>query len=112
MLERLDKCRSVGLDGISLRVLKLCICCCIFLTNKSKFTEDIAEWSFAGGLEVCQVTHIYKKGPTKLPSSYRPIAVLQTLSPTFEIVIPQLRKRLLQYSCDEQFGFEPTGTYF
>ena len=83
-----------------------------FLTNKSKFTEDIAEWSFAGGLEVCQVTHIYKKGPTKLPSSYRPIAVLQTLSPTFEIVIPQLRKRLLQYICDEQFGFEPTGTYF
>ena len=51
--ERLDECRSVGLDGITLRVLKLCMCCCIFLANKSKFTEDSAEWSFARGLEVC-----------------------------------------------------------
>ena len=61
-------------------------------------------WKFA------RVTHIHNKGPTKLPSSYRPIVMLPRLSPTFEIVLPQLRKQYLQYICDEQFEFEPTGT--
>ena len=49
-----------------------------------------------------------QEGPTSSPSNYRPISVLPTLSTTFErVLLPQLRKRLLQYIPDEQFGFMP-----
>ena len=111
VLERLDECKSVGLDGVSPRVLKRCAAA-LSLPITRLFQKIVRSGVFPEAWKVARVTPIHKKGPTSSPSNYRPISVLPTLSTTFErVLLPQLRKRLLQYIPDEQFGFVPnTGT--
>ena len=74
------------------------------------FQKSVRSGVFSQAWKVGRVTPIHKKGPTTSPSNYRPISVLPTLSNTFErVLLPQLRKRLLQYIPDEQFGFVPNS---
>ena len=51
---------------------------------------------------------VHKRGSRSLPANYRPISVLSVLSSSFErAILPQLRRRLLQFIPPEQFGFVP-----
>ena len=111
VLKKLDESKSVGLDGVSPRVLKQCA------GPLSKpitrlFQKIVRTGIFPKSWKIARVTPIHKKGPSTLPSNYRPISVLPTLSTTFErVLLPQLRSCLLPYIPDEQFGFVPgTGT--
>ena len=110
VLKKLDESKSVGLDGVSPRVLKQCA------GPLSKpitrvFEKNVRTGIFPKSWKIARVTPIHKKGPSTLPSNYRPISVLPTLSTFERVLLPQLRSCLLPYIPDEQFGFVPgTGT--
>ena len=111
VLKKLDESKSVGLDGVSPRVLKECAT--LLSVPLTRLFQMIARSGiYPQTWKVTRVTPIHKRGPTASPSNYRPISVLPTLSTTFkQILLPQLSRRLLQYIPEEQFGFVPnTGT--
>ena len=104
-----SECKSVGLDGVSRRVFKQCAAA-PSLSTTQLFQKFVRSGVFPQAWKVGRVTPIYKEEPTTSPSNYRPISVLPTLSNTFErVLLPQLRKQLLQYIPDEQFGFVPNS---
>ena len=83
VLERLDECKSVGLESVSPRVLKRCATA-LSLPIMRLFQKIVRSRVFPEAWKVARVTPIHKKGPTSSPSNYRPISVLPTLSTTLE----------------------------
>ncbi len=82
-LKKLNVNKSAGTDGVGPRVLKLAADLITpsitFLINKS-----ISSGTFPNKFKHARVTPIHKGGSADIPSNYRPISVLCTVSKIFE----------------------------
>ncbi|CAN0002809.1 unnamed protein product, partial [Heterosigma akashiwo] len=105
VLRALDESKSVGLDGVSPRVLKHCAKDLDGpLARLFQKVERAAD--FPDSWKVTRVTPVYKKGDATDPKNYRPVSVLPTLGTTFErVLMPQLSSFLNEHIPPEQFGF-------
>lgn len=109
IINNLDSNSSVGVDGISTKVIK---CVKELIKNRLtiSFNKLLNDGSFPDSLKIAKVTPIYKSGTRTDPGNYRPISVLPILSKIFEKVI---HTRLLNYLnsinffFDRQYGFRP-----
>ena len=102
----LDESKSVRLDGVSPRVLRQCAGALSY--PLFKLFRKILSATYPQSWKTSRVTPVHKRGSRSLPANYRPISVLSVLSSSFErAILPQLRRRLLQFIPPEQFGFVP-----
>ena len=79
ILENLDESKSVGLDGVSPRVLKQCAAVLSMLLTRL-FQTIVRSGVFQKAWKLARVTPTHKRGSTTSPSNYRPISVLPTLA--------------------------------
>ena len=85
--------KSSGHDGISNEILK----CCSPITEKysgRSFNDCIEKQVFPERLKFAKVLLLFKKGDESLPSKYRPISLLSSLSKVFEKL---LHKRIVKF---------------
>ena len=108
-IQQLKNKKSVGLDGISVKILKMSkeviirpIC---YLINKS-ITSGIVPKKW----KVAKIVPLHKKGDKANPNNYRPISILPCLSKILERVV---QKQLVEHLNKnnlltiEQSGFRP-----
>lgn len=94
LIKSLNVNKATGLDGIGPRVLTLCPDS-LSVPIASIINNSIASGIFPSMLKEACVFPIYKNGPKYIPSNYRPISILNTISKIFEKhVISQLNKYL------------------
>ena len=106
VLQKTDSKKSIGIDGISTKFLKICLFLIPIL--KIIFNKSLEFHKFPDIWKTALVKALYKGGDRKLFSNYRPISVLPIISKIFErLVYNQLfdfvsENKLLS---DNQFGF-------
>ena len=88
--------KSVGVDGISPYILKLCsfelVKCLTFIVNRS-----ISEGCVPQRWKIAKIIPIFKKGDKSNPDHYRPISLLPCVSKVLERVI---QRQLIQFLID------------
>ena len=108
-IQQLKNKKSVGLDGISVKVLKMSKDVIVrpitFLINKS-----ITQGKVPNKWKIAKIIPLHKKGDRSISNNYRPISILSCLSKILEKVI---QKQLVQHLnrnnilTIEQSGFRP-----
>ena len=108
-VQQLKNKKSVGLDGISVKIIKMSkeviirpIC---YLINKS-ITSGIVPKKW----KVAKIVPLHKKGDKTIPNNYRPISILSCLSKILERVVQKQLVQHLQINnilSIEQSGFRP-----
>ena len=99
--------KSVGEDGIDVRVLKKAAQV-VSPYLKTAFNKCISEGVFPQCMKIAKVVPIFKTGEKNVASNYRPISILGNLSKVLEKII---HKRLMNYLekfsllADNQYGF-------
>ena len=97
VLEKLDESKSVGLDGVSPRVLKQCA---TVLSCSAPDTTVCKEWDLPTIMEGRKSDTYPQKRAFYFTLQLLAISVLPTLSTTFErVLLSQLSRWLLQYIC-------------
>ena len=107
LLTRLNINKSAGTDNIGPKVLKIAAPI-IFKPLTHIINLSIATCTFPDKLKEAKITPIYKKGDKSIPSNYRPISILPTLSKIFEKhLASQIRNFLSDFDLlvKEQSGF-------
>lgn len=83
IINNLDSNSSVGLDGISTKVIK-CVKDLIIAPLTVTFNKLLQDGSFPNSLKIAKVIPIHKSGTKTEPGNYRPISVLPILSKILE----------------------------
>ena len=107
MLQKLNICKSAGIDALGPRILKLAAPV-ITKPITHLINISIKEAIFPDDLKMAKITPIYKKGERSDPGNYRPISILPTLSKIIEKhIASQLRDFLQSFDLlqKEQSGF-------
>ena len=109
LIRKLKNKKSIGLDGISVFVLKLSAKVIAptltYLINKSMKTGK-----FPNSWKAAKIVPIHKNGDKSFPGNFRPISLLPCVSKILERVV---QRQLLDYLhknnilCVEQSGFRP-----
>ena len=108
-LSRLDESKSVGLDGVASKPIKLAkesLCSSI----KDLVNQSLSEGTFISEWKSAKVIPLHKKGDVNEVKNYRPISVLSATSKILErIVHSQFYNYLTKHSILSklQFGFRP-----
>lgn len=102
IINNLDSNASVGLDGISTKVIK-CVKDSVKTQLTKCFNKLLDAGSFPDTLKIAKITPIHKSGTKAEPGNYRPISVLPVLSKVLEKV---LHTRLQNYLDSINFFFE------
>ena len=105
VVAHLDPTKSVGDDDISPRVLKQCASSlCSPLT--ALFRKICHSSILPSCWKISHITPIHKRSLHTAPTTYRPVAVLPTLSNVFERVLqPRQKKHINPFIPPQQFGF-------
>jgi len=77
---------SRGIDGISMKLLK-CVSDIIVKPITFLVNQAITSGTFPNKLKIAKVMPVYKKDDNTLPTNYRPISILPTVSKIFEKVL-------------------------
>ena len=107
IIAKLKNKKSVGMDGINVRVLKKAAHI-VSPYLKTAFNKCVSEGVFPQSMKIAKVIPIFKAGEKNLASNYRPISILGNLSKIFEKVI---HRRLMNYLekfsilLENQYGF-------
>ena len=107
LINKMDNKSSSGHDGISNRILKSIkniICKPIALIINQMIETGV----FPTSLKIAKTIPLYKKGDPHMPSNYRPISLLPTISKIFERVIyNQLYDHFIKNNLlsEQQYGF-------
>ena len=107
LINKMDNKLSSGHDGISNRILKSIkniICKPIALIINQMIETGV----FPTSLKIAKTIPLYKKGDSHMPSIYRPISLLPTISKIFERVIyNQLYDHFIKNNLlsEQQYGF-------
>lgn len=107
ILRELDTNKAVGVDGIPPIVLKMCANE-LAPTLCKIFSLSYEQGVFPEAWKIARVQPIPKKGKKNLPSNYRPISLLSTISKVMEKAINIQLVKYLEDSkliSDHQFGF-------
>ena len=108
-LSRLDESKSVGLDGIAAKPLKIAKES-VVTSIKDLVNQSLNEGTFITEWKSAKVIPLHKKGDVNDVKNYRPISVLSAASKIVErIVHKQFYDYLLKHSIlsKAQFGFRP-----
>ena len=107
ILNSMKSRKATGYDGITARALKENNA--LLSTHISKLINQSIESSyFPDCLKIARVMPLFKKGDPKLPSNYRPISILTSLSKIFEKVLASQIRRFFEDQClfsPYQYGF-------
>ena len=108
-IKRLKNKNSMGLDGISAKILKLSAeeitPSLTYLVNRSILENKVpTQWKRA------KIVPLHKKGDKELPDNYRPISLLPVVSKVLERVVHRQLSDYLKSNnllASEQSGFRP-----
>ena len=107
IIKRTKNTTSMGIDGISNKLLKLCIPA-ILPAITTLFNRCMRQGYFRERMKIAKITPVYKKGNRENFVNYRPISLLPCISKVFERVI---YARLINYIdkfdllSNNQYGF-------
>lgn len=108
IIKNLNNKKTVGLDGVSSKILKECenelLDPLLHLLNTS-----LEQGIFPDDLKQGKILPIFKSGDSERVENYRPISILNVISKIFErVVLNRLLMHLeeINFICDEQHGFQ------
>lgn len=110
IIHKLNANKSSGVDGMSVKFLKLFHCTHHTVILSTLFNKLVKEGIFPDCLKTSIVSPIFKKGDSNNLSNYRPISVFPILSKIFEKI---MHDKMLSYLSSinffskNQFGFLP-----